>query len=101
MELKTIKEPVSCGRLAYDSFAEQAVESDILLPDYLPDVIRVLGCRAEPKILSCQGEGRRITLDGMTLISLIGSTLLSELSDDSSDSSLLSSVGKRRVIITV
>ena len=70
MELKTIKEPVSCGRLAYDSFAEQAVESDILLPDYLPDVIRVLGCRAEPKILSCQGEGRRITLDGMTLISL-------------------------------
>ncbi len=69
MELKTIKEPVACGRLAYDSFAEQAVESDILLPDYLPDVIRVLGCRAEPRILSCQGEGKRITLDGVTLLS--------------------------------
>ena len=68
MELKTIKEPVSFGRLAYDSFAEQAVECDILLPDYLPDVIRVLGCRAEPKTLSCQGDGRRISLDGVTLL---------------------------------
>ncbi len=66
MEFKKIKEPVLCGRLAYDSSAEQAVESDILLPDYLPDVTRVLGCRAEPRVISCVGEGRRITVDGMT-----------------------------------
>ena len=66
MEFKKIREPVLCGRLAYDSSAEQAVESDILLPDYLPDVTRVLGCRAEPRVISCVGEGRRITVDGMT-----------------------------------
>ena len=63
--------------------------------------IAVIARAADSSLSDGIGASPDVSTDGMTLISLIGSTLLSELSDDSSDSSLLSSVGKRRVIITV
>lgn len=74
MELKITKEPIACGRAIYDSFAEQSIESDILLPDYLPSVMRVMSCKAEPRIMSAACDDRKLTVDGVTLIEIFYSS---------------------------
>ena len=74
MELKITKESVAYGRVAYDSFAEQAIESDILLPDYLPSVMRVMSCKAEPKIMTVVCDDRKLTVDGVVLVEIFYSS---------------------------
>ena len=47
MELKLEKQPVSGCELLLDTAAEYPIESDLLLPDYCPDIVRILCCRVQ------------------------------------------------------
>lgn len=49
----------------YDGQAEQGVELDYVLPDYYPEIFKVLKCRLTPRILSYSFAGdSRLVLDG-------------------------------------
>ena len=68
MDLKITKETVCVSEIIYDGSIEQAIDSDITLPDYCPDILRVLKCTIMPRINSTQATGDRITVDGSALL---------------------------------
>ncbi|MBQ3049151.1 MAG: DUF3794 domain-containing protein [Oscillospiraceae bacterium] len=70
MGLKITKEPVAYGKAVCDLLAEQSVESDIMLPDYLPGVMRVMSCKAEPKVVSAECGGKKLQIEGVTLVEI-------------------------------
>ena len=46
MEYKLKKDRIAVCEIAFDSFTELPIESDLLLPDYCPDIVKVLGWAA-------------------------------------------------------
>ncbi len=55
----------------HEGTVEQMVESDITLPDYLPEIIKILKCKIEPHIYSTTITGDRVTVEGKAHIRLI------------------------------
>lgn len=47
-----------------DKAFEQTVDADITLPDYCPEIVRVLQCSANPNLVKVQIEGSKIICDG-------------------------------------
>ncbi|MCL2106249.1 MAG: DUF3794 domain-containing protein [Oscillospiraceae bacterium] len=64
MELQLNSQNVGSVEIVYNSKLEQAVDSDITLPEYCPDMLRILKCSVEPFILSAQAAGERVTIEG-------------------------------------
>lgn len=60
-----------CRRTLFEGAAEQPVDSDITLPEYFPDVVRVLKCTLTPRITSVQGTADRITAEGSALLRIL------------------------------
>ena len=58
-------------RTLFEGTAEQAVDCDITLPDYFPDIVRVLKCTLTPRITVVQGGTDRITVDGSGLLRVL------------------------------
>lgn len=58
-------------RTLFEGTAEQAVDCDITLPDYFPDVVRVLKCTLTPRLTVVQGGADRITADGSGLLRVL------------------------------
>lgn len=52
MDLKFTKETITVKETVLDNCFEQAVETDYILPDYYPDIFRVIKCRIMPRIVS-------------------------------------------------
>lgn len=50
---------------------EQPIECDITLPEYLPDIQRVLKCSLTAHISSVQKTGDRVTADGTGRLSVL------------------------------
>ena len=63
MELKLAKEQAVCVCDALDCEITQAAEHDFLLPDYCPDIFRVLKCSIVPAVTSSGMNGSRLTFD--------------------------------------
>lgn len=68
MELLTNKQTVAINEVIYDSAVEQPVECDVLLPDYCPDVVRILKCMVAPADVAAHVEGDKLTMDGIASI---------------------------------
>jgi len=52
MELKVTKEKISSTEVIFSETYEQSVELDYILPDYLPEMFKILKCIAVPNIIS-------------------------------------------------
>lgn len=52
MDLKLTKETIAVKEAVLDNCFEQAIETDYILPDYYPDIFRVIKCRIIPRIVS-------------------------------------------------
>lgn len=65
MELNLAKQTVTINETVYDGFVEQPIECDALLPDYCPDIVKVLKCMVTPVITSAAVSGDRLIIDGM------------------------------------
>lgn len=65
MELTLSRQPVSVMETLYDGTAEQPLECDVLLPDYCPDIQKILRCEVTLALLSWNIQGERATLDCM------------------------------------
>lgn len=63
MEFNTHKDCISvCEEIAQGS-AEHPIDCDITLPEYLPDIVRILRCTAAPGVQSHSVTGDRITAE--------------------------------------
>ena len=55
----------------YSSSSEQAVDADLKLPDYCPDIQKILKCRVTPQIMSKNIVGDRLEIEGVSIVSVI------------------------------
>mgnify|MGYP000841083330 CR=1 FL=1 len=51
MELKVNREMIPVTESILDELQEQSVELDYVLPDYHPDIFRIIGCSCTPTCL--------------------------------------------------
>ena len=79
MDLTISKEPLYLNEIIYDGTAEQGVEFDYILPDYYPDIFKILKCSLKPGIVSYNISGDKLICDGIVYISAL---YLSEGSND-------------------
>ena len=63
MDLKLTKETVPVAEMICDTVQEQPVELDYILPDYCPDIFRLIRCEAVPVITESTVSGERLTYE--------------------------------------
>lgn len=56
---------------AYDGNSEQSVELDYILPDYYPDIFKIIKCSFDPKIVSHSINGNKIIFDLIVCIKIL------------------------------
>ena len=71
MELQHTTQSVGSLETVYDGKLEQAVDGDITLPEYCPDILRILKCGMEPSIHAVQATGERVNIDGSARITVL------------------------------
>lgn len=78
MDFKLNREIFTATEVVQDNSYEQPVEQDMLLPDYYPDIFRVLKCRLMPRIVSHSINGDKLTYELLAVVKIM---YLSEGSD--------------------
>lgn len=68
MELTLKKQPVYLSEIIFDGQTEQGVEFDYVLPDYYPDIFKILKCTLTPCISSYSISGSQLFCDGVVYI---------------------------------
>ena len=63
MELKVNREMIPVTESILDELQEQSVELDYVLPDYHPDIFRIIGCSCTPTICSYSIGAERMTYE--------------------------------------
>lgn len=71
MDFKVLQEAVCVNREMFSGSAEQPIDLDITLPDYCPDISRILKCQIIPQINQRQISGDRLNVEGTSLIRLL------------------------------
>lgn len=71
MDLTVNKESVAINEVIFDGVQELPIESDFMLPDYCPDILRVLKCSLNPVVTSHQSTGEKLIIDGMAVFKVI------------------------------
>lgn len=64
MELKVYKDSVTSSEIVCDTKQELPIETEILIPDYLPQVFKIVKCFARLVVLQKQMTASRITIEG-------------------------------------
>ena len=63
MNLKINREPIKFSETICTCSQEQPIELDYVLPDYCPEIFRIVKCCAEPSITACTAAGDRISYE--------------------------------------
>lgn len=71
MDFNLTRQTVCLNETIYRGTTEQAVDSDVTLPDYCPDILRILKCSIIPRITGSQVSGERITAEGNALVRVL------------------------------
>lgn len=71
MNCNTESKKIGFYETVYETTAEQSLEAEINLPDYCPEIRRILKCSVTANIMSVQNNSGRITADVNALIRLI------------------------------
>lgn len=79
MDLKVLKQEMSVNNEFFNQSAEQSVELDITVPEYYPEIERVLKCRATPRVASAGINGQILSVEGNISIVLMYITAKKEL----------------------
>lgn len=67
MECNVTKQAVSVNETVYDGTVEQSLECDIVLPDYCPDIVKILKCELSCTVTSAQPDGQVLQLEGLAV----------------------------------
>ena len=70
MEYQLDKENCFVCETVFEGNSEQPVDLDFSLPDYCPDIERILKCRICPSVMSKNISGDRLDVDGVAVIRL-------------------------------
>ncbi|MFV0496546.1 MAG: DUF3794 domain-containing protein [Candidatus Fimivivens sp.] len=70
MELNLHRRSVAACELVLDTAAEHPIECDVLLPDYCPDIVRVLCCQVQSAVTDCAVRKTTFTVEGMAVVKL-------------------------------
>ena len=70
MEYQMQRESCSVCETVYEGTKEQPIDLDFSLPDYCPDIERILKCRVCPGVTSRNLSGDMLEVDGNVLIRL-------------------------------
>lgn len=71
MDYTLLKKAVSMQEIVFDGCSEQPIDLDLTLPDYCPDILRILKCRVTPKILAKSISGDRLEVEGNADIKIL------------------------------
>ena len=71
MDFKVNRETFVANRTVLDSSCEQAIERDFVLPDYNPDIFRILKCCVIPRVVSHSINGEKLTFELSVLIRVL------------------------------
>ncbi len=71
MDFNVSTQDLNVAETVFEGRAEQAVDSDVTLPDYYPDILRILKCGIMPSVTSTQSTGDRVSFDGTALVRII------------------------------
>ncbi len=63
MNLKVSKEKITSAEVICSDTNEQSIELDYILPDYYPEIFRILKCTAEPQITSYIIDNDKLTYE--------------------------------------
>ena len=63
MDFKVNREEIAAAEVIFDDTQEQSVELDYVLPDYYPEIFKIIKCVTVPKILSYSTGGDRLTYE--------------------------------------
>ncbi|MEG0615203.1 MAG: DUF3794 domain-containing protein, partial [Oscillospiraceae bacterium] len=63
MDFKVNREILTTNEVAFDGIQEQSVELDYILPDYFPDIFKLIKCQLQPKITSSSVLNDKITYE--------------------------------------
>ena len=64
MEIKVYQDTVTAGQVICDTKQELSVEAEILIPDYLPQVFKIVKCFVACVVLQKQFSAGRLTVEG-------------------------------------
>ncbi len=71
MEFNLKKTSVGVLSSALDAVSEQPVDIDFTLPDYCPDIEKILRCKITPKIYNRNLSGGQLQIDGTTVVTIL------------------------------
>jgi len=71
MELQHTTQSVGSLETVYDGKLEQTVDGDITLPEYCPDILRILKCSVEPAVHAVQASGERAAIEGSARVNVL------------------------------
>ncbi len=70
MDIKIQNDTVWAATTVCDTKIELPIETEILIPDYLPQVFKIVKCFVNPVVLQKQMSAARLTLDGYLRLSV-------------------------------
>ena len=70
MEYRLQKESCHVSESVLEATKEMPIDLDLSLPDYCPDIEKILKCRVSPQISGRSLSGDMLELEGNALISL-------------------------------
>ena len=71
MEYHLTKKSISRLRYAADTVTEQAVDVDLSLPDYCPDIEKILSCSLIPEVNLSNVSGDRLNIEGSSCLRVL------------------------------
>ena len=71
MLLKATGREITQNKLIYDGCFEHSFENEVILPDYFPDIMRVVRVDAEQKLRDTNISGDRVTAEGVTVFRIL------------------------------
>ena len=71
MELKLIHDTIDVNEVVFDGTAEQSIEVDCVLPDYCPNIFKILKCRMTPRLTGARIAGDEVHVDGVATIFVV------------------------------
>lgn len=71
MEYTLKPQEIGCLQTILDTVSEQGVDMDITLPDYCPDIEKVLNCTFSPKIFTQNVSGGQLRVEGAVTVRIL------------------------------
>ena len=71
MEFNVATQAIATNNILLNQMIEQAVDCELVLPDFCPDLSRVLKCKTTTRITSKAVQSGRLTMEGVVLVNVM------------------------------